>query len=190
MNPATLRNWVTQAEIDQGGRTGTDTSVADRLRVLEREVEELRHADAIKPFRRAGLRLAGAALEQEQVATTVVSATVVITTGDHRADDVVVRLLGLPSVDLAVNLLDGEEWQAGSDLRPTWSGPNRSARHHGLVDRRVIVRYGCDVVRRAVGPVETWPGPAAAEAIRGTHPSHACPSFGHAAATRDVQGDQ
>lgn len=47
INPDTLRNWVTQAEIDVGSRRGTTTTDAERLRELEREVRELRRANAI-----------------------------------------------------------------------------------------------------------------------------------------------
>ncbi len=47
INPETLRNWVTQAEIDGGGRPGTTTTDAERLGELEREVKELRRANAI-----------------------------------------------------------------------------------------------------------------------------------------------
>lgn len=47
INPETLRNWVTQAEIDGGDRPGTTTSDAQRLAELEREVRELRRANAI-----------------------------------------------------------------------------------------------------------------------------------------------
>ena len=47
INPETLRNWVTQAEIDEGTRPGTTTEDASRLAELEREVRELRRANAI-----------------------------------------------------------------------------------------------------------------------------------------------
>ena len=47
INPETLRNWVTQAEIDAGDRPGTSTSDGQRLAELEREVKELRRANAI-----------------------------------------------------------------------------------------------------------------------------------------------
>ena len=47
INPETLRNWVTQAEIDAGNRPGTTTTDAERLTELEREVKELRRANAI-----------------------------------------------------------------------------------------------------------------------------------------------
>lgn len=47
INPETLRGWVTQAEIDSGGRTGTTTAEAARLAELERENRELRRANAI-----------------------------------------------------------------------------------------------------------------------------------------------
>ena len=38
---------MTQAEIDAGARPGTTTSDAERLAELEREVKELRRANAI-----------------------------------------------------------------------------------------------------------------------------------------------
>ena len=47
INPETLRNWVTQAEIDGGVRTGTTTEEARRIAELEREVRELRRANEI-----------------------------------------------------------------------------------------------------------------------------------------------
>ena len=47
INPETLRNWVTQAEIDAGSRPGTTTTDAERLADLERKVKELRRANAI-----------------------------------------------------------------------------------------------------------------------------------------------
>src|SRR5438309_3350789 len=47
INPETLRNWVTQAEMDEGHRPGTTTDDAARLAELERENCELRWANAI-----------------------------------------------------------------------------------------------------------------------------------------------
>src|SRR3982750_4062287 len=47
INPETLRNWVTQAEIDGGVRSGTTTEEAARIAELERENRELRRANAI-----------------------------------------------------------------------------------------------------------------------------------------------
>lgn len=47
INRETLRNWVTQAEIDQGTRPGTTTDQAHKIAELEREVRELRRANAI-----------------------------------------------------------------------------------------------------------------------------------------------
>jgi transposase len=41
INPETLRNWVTQVEIDEGHQPGTTTDDAARLAELEREVREL-----------------------------------------------------------------------------------------------------------------------------------------------------
>ena len=47
MHPETLRNWVRQAEVDEGRRPGTSTSDAQRLAELERENRELRRANTI-----------------------------------------------------------------------------------------------------------------------------------------------
>src|SRR4051794_16079500 len=47
INPETLRNWVTQAEIDGGVRPGTTTDDAQRLIELERENRELRRVNEI-----------------------------------------------------------------------------------------------------------------------------------------------
>src|SRR3954471_4793236 len=47
INAETLRNWVLQAEVDQGHRPGTTTDDATRLADLERENRELRRANAI-----------------------------------------------------------------------------------------------------------------------------------------------
>ena len=47
INSETLRGWVTQAEIDTGDRPGTTTADAARVAELEREVRELRRANAI-----------------------------------------------------------------------------------------------------------------------------------------------
>src|SRR4051794_30623342 len=47
INPETLRNWGIQAEIDEGHRPGTTTDDAAGLAELEREVRELRRANAI-----------------------------------------------------------------------------------------------------------------------------------------------
>ncbi len=43
----TLRNWVRQAERDEGGRPGLTTEERERLKDLEREVRELRRANEI-----------------------------------------------------------------------------------------------------------------------------------------------
>lgn len=47
INPETLRNWVTQAEVDSSERRGTSTSDAQRIAKLERENRELRRSNAI-----------------------------------------------------------------------------------------------------------------------------------------------
>ena len=47
INLETLRNWVTQAEIDEGHRPGTTIDDATRLAELKRKNRELRRATAI-----------------------------------------------------------------------------------------------------------------------------------------------
>ena len=47
VNPETLRGWVRQARIDAGDRPGTTTEEARRTGELEKEVRELRRANAI-----------------------------------------------------------------------------------------------------------------------------------------------
>jgi len=50
INPETLRNWVSQAEIDQGHRPGVTTAEGQRIAQLERENrenKELRRANEI-----------------------------------------------------------------------------------------------------------------------------------------------
>jgi transposase len=47
INAETLRGWVIQAEVDDGARAGTSSEDAKRLLELEREVRELRRANAI-----------------------------------------------------------------------------------------------------------------------------------------------
>jgi transposase len=47
IQPDTLRNWVKQARVDAGAEPGMSTDERTRLRELEREVRELRRANAI-----------------------------------------------------------------------------------------------------------------------------------------------
>ena len=54
INPETLRNWVQQAEIDEGHRPGVTTDEARRIAELERENRELRRANEI--LKRGGCR--------------------------------------------------------------------------------------------------------------------------------------
>jgi transposase-like protein len=58
----TLRNWVRQAERDQGLRAGPTTDERERLRALEREVRELRQANEI--LRKASAYFAQAELDR------------------------------------------------------------------------------------------------------------------------------
>ena len=45
--PETLRKWIRQVEIDQGGRSGLTTDHAQKFKELEREVRELKRANEI-----------------------------------------------------------------------------------------------------------------------------------------------
>lgn len=47
VHPEALRTWVKQAETDEGLRPGVTTADAARIAELEREVKELRRANAI-----------------------------------------------------------------------------------------------------------------------------------------------
>jgi transposase len=47
MSPETLRSWVRRAQVDGGTRPGLSTDERARLRELEREVKDLRRANAI-----------------------------------------------------------------------------------------------------------------------------------------------
>jgi transposase len=58
----TLRNWVRQAERDQGLRKGPTTSETERIKALEREVRELRQANEI--LRKASAYFAVAELDR------------------------------------------------------------------------------------------------------------------------------
>jgi len=62
MHPETLRNWVRQAEVDEGRRPGTSTSDAHRIADLERENRELRRANEI--LRTASAFFAAAELDR------------------------------------------------------------------------------------------------------------------------------
>jgi transposase len=45
--PETVRKWVRRVEIDEGHRPGLSSEERERLKVLEREVRELRRANEI-----------------------------------------------------------------------------------------------------------------------------------------------
>src|SRR3990170_1886225 len=47
IGPESLRNWVHQAEVDRGDRSGLTSEERDRLKALERENRELRRANEI-----------------------------------------------------------------------------------------------------------------------------------------------
>jgi len=47
INPATLRNWVEQVEVDAGRRPGVPTDASAELKALRRENAELRRANDI-----------------------------------------------------------------------------------------------------------------------------------------------
>jgi transposase len=58
----TLRNWVRQAERDQGQRAGPTTDERERIKALERENRELRQANEI--LRKASAYFALAELDR------------------------------------------------------------------------------------------------------------------------------
>jgi transposase-like protein len=58
----TLRKWVRQAECDGGRRPGPTTAERERIKVLEREVRELRQANEI--LRKASAYFAMAELDR------------------------------------------------------------------------------------------------------------------------------
>lgn len=47
VRPEALRTWVKKAQVDQGTRPGTTADQALRIKELEKEVRELRRANAI-----------------------------------------------------------------------------------------------------------------------------------------------
>ena len=57
----TLRNWVRQGERDNGPRTGPTSEERERIKLLEREVRELRQANEI--LRKASAYFAQAELD-------------------------------------------------------------------------------------------------------------------------------
>ncbi len=58
----TLRRWIRQAEKDNGERDGLTTAERERIKVLEREVRELRQANEI--LRKASAYFAQAELDR------------------------------------------------------------------------------------------------------------------------------
>ena len=58
----TLRNWIRQAEQDRGVRAGLTSDERERIKVLEREVRELRQANEI--LRKASAYFAQAELDR------------------------------------------------------------------------------------------------------------------------------
>ena len=63
INAETPRNWVIQAEVDEGHRAGVTTEEAQRISALEREVRELRRANEI--LRTASAFFASAELDRK-----------------------------------------------------------------------------------------------------------------------------
>jgi transposase len=63
INPETLRNWVSQAEIGEGHRPGVSTAEGQRIAELERENRELRRANEI--LRTASAFFAAAELDRK-----------------------------------------------------------------------------------------------------------------------------
>lgn len=61
--PETLRSWVNKMEVDQGIRSGTTSSDAEKLKELERENRELKRANEI--LRKAAAFFAQAELDRK-----------------------------------------------------------------------------------------------------------------------------
>jgi transposase len=60
--PQTVHEWVKKAEVNVGKRPGVPLEMADRMKALEREVRELRQANAI--LRKASAYFAQAELDR------------------------------------------------------------------------------------------------------------------------------
>ncbi len=58
----TLHEWVKKAEVDSGQRAGIPSDMAERMKALERENRELRHANEI--LRKASAYFALAELDR------------------------------------------------------------------------------------------------------------------------------
>ena len=69
-----MRTWVKKAQVDQGTRPGTTTDEAQRIKELEKEIRELRRANAI-------LKSASACLSRRSVSARPVDLPV------HRDQD-------------------------------------------------------------------------------------------------------
>ena len=93
VHPEALRTWVKKAQIDQGTRPGTTTDEAQRIKELEKEIRELRRANAI-------LKSASACLSRRSVSARPVDLPV------HRDQEGGVR--GLAD-------LQGAHWRRSQD---------------------------------------------------------------------------
>jgi len=69
VHPEAVRSWVKKAQVDQGTRPGTTTDEAQRIKELEKEVRELRRADAV-------LKSASACLSRRSVSARLVDLSV------------------------------------------------------------------------------------------------------------------
>ena len=69
VHPEAVRTWVKKAQVDQGPRPGTTTDEAQRIKELEKEVRELRRANAI-------LKSASACLSRRSVSARPVDLSV------------------------------------------------------------------------------------------------------------------
>ena len=114
VHPEALRSWVKKAQIDGGLRPGTTTDEAQRIKELEKEVRELRRANAI-------LKSASACLSRRSVSARPVDLPV------HRLPEGGVR--GLAD-------LQGAHWRRSQD-RPehlTHARRSRPSSARGLRD--------------------------------------------------------
>jgi transposase len=83
INPETLRNWVQQAEIDEGQRPGVTSEEARRIADLERENRELRRANEI--LRTASAFFASAEFDRRSKCSSPTSTSTATSSGSSRS---------------------------------------------------------------------------------------------------------
>jgi len=129
VHPEALRTWVKKAQVDGGLRPGTTTDEAQRIKELEKEIRELRRANAI-------LKSASACLSRRSVSARPADLPV------HRDQEGGVR--GLAD-------LQGAHWLWVADIPPQAGGAPSYVR---TFSGWVYVAFVTDVYSRRIGPVQ------------------------------------